>query len=114
MLKLAFGLTPKDNTIRAWGARAILDLRDYSKPFIDLLHDRQDYQSKKDEKTDKKEKTKFVNWINKKGLPFLRKNAWQFDPSEAEQIELTQGNYYILANTNASYGYLYIVAGELS
>jgi len=55
----------------AWGARAILDMRSFPY-FLDILHDRQGWLFKEE---DKKKSDAFIEFLNKKVLPWIKKAA---------------------------------------
>ena len=91
-----------------WGARAILKNR-----VIDILWDRHNMLG-----TDEKAKKALAKWLNSsKGLKALQKLVVQEylcnDEEREIRIEDTKAGYYIVANPNRSYGYLYIGAGKL-
>jgi hypothetical protein len=102
-LSLQFGLQPPAAAIRAWGARAILQ-----GTYIDLLHDRQDVAGERN--------NYFEGWLNTVGLPWLRNHVERIGlrGSEYQRVAHVDGRYAIAANTNSSYGYLYIVAYEVA
>lgn len=94
-----------DPTIPSWGARAI-----YQNSYIDILYDRQSLIGGSES-----DRIKLGDWLNKIGLPALRKlvvteNLYS---DERRFIRFEQGGYYIEANPNKSYGYLYIGAGHV-
>lgn len=94
-----------------WGARAIYVCANYrikgSKDAIDLLGDRQTWKG-----DDEQAKADLLRWINKFGLPELRKwVATKCNGSSSRQLfTYHSGPYYLLASPNASYGYVYIGA----
>jgi hypothetical protein len=102
------------NVVAHWGARAIFTNSDY----IDLLPDRQSLTRPENRGglyTD--DRDPLINWVNKTGLPWLRKEAaQQFDSSSGERrtISFDDGKYHIEADPQGSYGYLYIGAWELA
>ena len=100
-----WGLTI-ENAVRAWGARAIFG----KSGRIELLPDRQSWSP--DEKPD----PGFLHWINKVALPWLRAEVKKRGilPSGRDELELRQDNYVLKATPNASWGYLYIGAGQLA
>jgi hypothetical protein len=52
-------------------------------------------------------------WINKKGLPFLRKESRRLSSDESHVVTLDDGQFHIEASPQASYGYLYLRAWQL-
>lgn len=106
-LQIEWGLNPIPESARgAWGARAIL-----KQQYLDLLWDRQSFDQGK---LSEREKDGLVNWINKTGLPKLRKhivkNRWKNDSEEV--FELNQDNYHLRASCRKSHGYCYISAWQ--
>lgn len=99
--------------VATWGARAI-----YTGQQIDLLPDRQCWYSptvETDEVNDfggSVPLARLREWINTKGLPFLRKQAHTLYPDENRTVTFNDGPFHIEANPQASYGYLYIRAWE--
>ena len=107
-----------------WGARAIYQrvwvnekhgkrMVETLKATFDLLNDRQTFIRAESVTDD--DKAAFVTWLNKTGLPKMRKAveaAW-LEGSSSELIEVVDGGYKIAASPNASYGYLYINAMPL-
>jgi hypothetical protein len=95
-----------------WGARAILQQR-----FIDIVWDRQGWNlltidELRTERERKAKLTLLTKWVNKKGLPWLRKQVekqW-IDGSDTIVLTLDDGLFHIEASPQASYGYLYIRA----
>jgi len=98
-----FGRQPPATALRAWGARAI-----YQNLAIDLVWDRQSWQP------DEKPPAAFEEWVNKVGLPWLRKEckARYLRGDSSEVLSFSDGAYTIEACPNRSFGYLYIVAYE--
>ena len=94
-----------DGALHAWGARAIYD---WHTCYIDLLPDRQSWEPEPDKA--------LLAWINRKGLPWLRKTVKKARPSSnsEEVFELVEGDYVLRASCRASYGYLYIGAAQLA
>lgn len=89
---------------RYWGARAIY--KGYSADYyIDLLRDRQSGRGVDNA---------FLDWINNRALPWLRKEVKRavLEPHKREEVVLREFKYELKANTNASHGYLYIGAAE--
>tara|TARA_Y100000593_G_scaffold14224_1_gene26925 strand:+ start:407 stop:811 length:405 start_codon:yes stop_codon:yes gene_type:complete len=91
-----------------WGARAIYGPRTYY--MVDLLPDRQTWEADTDD--DKA----LADWLKDHGMPWLRKTAEEkkLPISEPQEIKLISddGRFELRANTNGSYGYLYIGAIE--
>lgn len=97
-----------------WGARAIFESgrregsgkkMKYVPPYVDLVHDRQTFVGE-----DHPRKEVFLEWLNKVGLPAVRR--WAADVSGDSQLKFAYMNqeFVIKASPNASYGYLYIGA----
>lgn len=99
---------PIGNHRRYWGARAIL-----ARSEIDLLPDRQSVVL--DEPLSKADRA-FMDWVNKKGLPWLRKHVRSSGlcPDSYARLKFEDGRFVIEATPNGSYGYLYIGAAELN
>lgn len=109
----------KGRIAATWGARAI-----YTNRVIDLLPDRQSWHLDGFSEDDadptsveyenrRRALAPLSRWIDKKGLPFLRREAKQFlSPDSNEMVKLDDGNFHIEASPQASYGYLYIRAWE--
>lgn len=106
------------NITSTWGARAIF--RDH---YIDLLPDRQSWEAADFSEDDSdptsveyEEKIAAIaplrTWINKVGLPFLRKEAKTLYQDDNKTIAMDDGKFHIEANPQRSYGYLYIRAWE--
>jgi hypothetical protein len=95
-----------------WGARAI-----YRQQFIDLLPDRSSWHVPGDPEVEQNESRDAIkrlgDWIDKKGLPFLREESKRLYPSEARVVTLDDGQFHIEASPQRSHGYLYIRAWEL-
>jgi hypothetical protein len=128
-----FGLPVPEGVkpVRAWGARAILGNervvkrvkrkgrtvgRDYdTKVTIDMVGDRSQYRGPDITAPEAKA---FFKWIDKTGLPELRKAADEAGLTPDEDRPITVGKtgdgpkYTLVANPRKSYGYLYIVAWE--
>jgi hypothetical protein len=94
-----FGIRTEDKFKAWWGARAIFTNR-----FVDLLHDRQSWEG------EEKEKKALEKWLNKTGLPKIRKLASSLDTRDHEEVRFEDDKHVIVANPRASYGYLYIGA----
>lgn len=103
----------------AWGARAI-----YSGRQIDLLHDRQSWYvdgfsiddndpSSTRYGARQQAMKPLMSWINKVGLPFLRKESKTLDPDESRVVSRDDGLFHIEASPQRSFGYLYIGAWQL-
>jgi hypothetical protein len=109
-----FGIKPNTPKHIWWGARALykgnffqgkkLDTRQGAYVF-ELLRDRQQMIGGTE-----KERAKFEKWINKKGLPALRKLVKKLSimPSEAQEILFELDGYLVVANPKKSHGYLFI------
>jgi hypothetical protein len=96
-----------------WGARAIF--KGCSDNYlIDLLRDRQSSKGFEDSDVSEQDRQAFMNWLNKRALPWLRTEVKRRHLSTdiAEEIVFQEWKYELRANTNASYGYLYIGAVE--
>jgi cytoskeleton bundling-enhancing protein CbeA and related proteins len=106
-----FGIKPETPKHIWWGARAIYkrntnERTSRKEPHtIELLWDRQQMEGGTDE-----ERKKFSEWVNKKGLPALRKKLAEayLTPSDDKEIKIELGGYVIVANPRRSFGYLYI------
>lgn len=87
-----------------WGARAIYEGSKYGY-MIDLLPDRQTWVT--EEKNSNLEK-----WLNEYGIKWLKEEVKdkRLLVSEPQEIRRTHGNFELRANTNGSFGYLYIGA----
>jgi hypothetical protein len=97
-----FGLCAPEGTETFWGCRAIF--RDGT---IDIVWDRT--SSDGDLKASGLEK-----WLNEQALPYLRHLAAHDDdfpqPNEYRSVEVFGDGFYLRANPQRSYGYLYIGA----
>ncbi len=74
---------------------------------IDIPWDRQDFIGPADERK------ALSTWINKVGLPLLRKACQneQWSPPDGErEVRIGQDGYTLVANPRKSHGYLYIAA----
>ena len=91
--------------VSTWGARAI-----YTGQHIDLLCDRQSMSTVME--NDEAARLRLQTWVNKTGLPYLRKQTKNLYQDEDRTIELTDGSFHIEANPQRSYGYLYIRAWQ--
>ena len=100
-----------DKIAVTWGARAI-----YKNQIIDLPPERVTWTVPGQELNIENHK-RLVNslsqWINAKGLPFLRKEARTLYPDECRTVALDEGLYHIEASPQSSWGYLYIRAWKL-
>ncbi len=127
LLNLDWGLQPPPDAVLAWGARAIYRLATRDEKFfangkrrkqpksvtsacIDLLWDRQSLALTAE--ADGKDAKALTTWIDKVGLPNLRKLCEdQFLTSDSEDhVEFERDGYAMKASPRASYGYLYITA----
>jgi hypothetical protein len=107
-----FGL-PVAGKGRYWGARAIYS--GYAHNYhIDLLPDRQHVEPDSDADPDPKARKAFFRWVDKVGLPWLRKEVKRkaLGQDSGEMLSFRDGRYRIHACCNCSYGYLYIGARE--
>jgi hypothetical protein len=89
-----------------WGARAIY--KGYPYYDIDLLSDRQTFEGTSN--------NAFGVWLNRRALPWLKAEVKRLSlcTDEAQEIVFREFKYELRANTNGSYGYLYIGAIEHS
>ena len=99
-----------EGTKTFWGCRAILDARG-SKPYVDFIHDRQSIAGEKEEMKS------LSGWLNSGILRAAFKKADQLFASgrirsdqRQEFILYEDDRGIVLANPNASYGYLYVSA----
>lgn len=105
---MPFGLWSelKDETKVAWGARGIV-----KHGAVSLLHDRQDWKGDEDERRD------FSKVLNSGALPkaieeaerLLRRGDMRSDKRKLFTL-YEDDQCRIVGNTNASYGYLYLLA----
>jgi hypothetical protein len=123
-LPLAWGLQPPPEAQIAWGGRAIYKLQDNptirrggrvvsrasTTASIDIPHDRQSGAFTPG--VTERDRKLFDIWLNKKGLPELRRACVkQYVTSDSnDEITVEQDKYRLKASPRASYGYLYIVA----
>jgi len=84
----------------AWGARAIL-----KRGVVDLVHDRMDAAFVDDDA-----KAVFVAWLNGAGKKWLNATAEGMHGDEYKLFSHDDGPFHMRANTNKSYGYLYVSA----
>lgn len=117
-LRVPWGLQPPADAIVAWGARAIYERvpsvqagRKYAPGYytFSTLPDRRGLVG-----GDETAQRALCAWLSKKGLPALTKlvKAGGPSPDERCEIRVEDGDYVIVANPNASYGYLYIGAWQ--
>jgi len=92
-------LVPED-AVAAWGARAIL--RNY---VLDMPPDRMNAAFEDDTS-----KQVFLMWLNTRCAKWLEAVARQARGDEAELFSFDDGPFHMRANTNKSYGYLYVTA----
>ena len=104
--RLAWGLQPDVPCVAAWGARAILQDDWRGGLNIDILHDRQDTTGPKPDLH------RLCEWCNHTGLPILRKRIKELgiQPRDRTLVVVERPGLRLIANPNASYGYLYICA----
>lgn len=98
----SWGIPAPEGAKVSWGARAI-----YTAPTgIDLLWDRQSMDGLEEDRA------ALSKWINKTGLPGLKKvlKSDYLASDENREVEFKGGGYVIRANPRASHGYLYIGA----
>ena len=106
MSMFRFGYKMAENRVGYWGARAIYKgSRDNY--WVDLLPDRQSGEDISDE---------FMEWLQQTAVPWLKKEVKEqrVSTSTPKELCLNDGNFELKANTNGSYGYLYIGAVELA
>jgi len=104
---------PIEGKGRYWGARAIY--HGYAHGYyIDLLPDRQTFEPASDADPDMKARKQFFKWIEKKALPWLRKEVKRqaLGQDSYQVLEFREGNRVLQACPNGSYGYLYIGVRE--
>lgn len=104
--RLQWGLQPDVPCVAAWGARAIMEGNGHGGYRLDILHDRQAVAGPK------AELHKLCTWCNDTGLPLLRKriNELGIQSDERRLVVVERPGLRLIANPNASYGYLYICA----
>ena len=103
-----FGRPIEGEQVRHWGARAIYS--GYPRYDVDLLADRQSGTNLEGD-----DAKPFMVWLNKTALPWLRKQMkkeLQWGTDSKEVTRLTEGDFYLEATCNGSYGYLYVGAVE--
>lgn len=107
---LEWGLQPKGDFVAAWGTRALY--HDQPSAYarrgyvFDILWDRQSsFGNEKDRKA-------LESWLNKKGLPALRKalKSKSVRSSSNTEVEVSEGRFKLRASPRGSHGYLYMVA----
>lgn len=106
---MSWGLSPGNRGSAAvvwWGARAIYDSRSCD---IDLLWDRMAWNGLGEGKEPPKD---LAQWIDKKGLPKLRKLVKKHcvDGNEDFNLVVQSDEFALVANPRKSCGYLYIGA----
>ena len=97
-----WGIKAPEGVATHWGARAI-----YKAPTgIDLLWDRQSMDGLQ------ADREALSKWINKTGLPGLKKllKKEYLASDEMREVEFREGGYVIKANPRSSHGYLYLGA----
>lgn len=98
-----FGRRPSQHGIAvAWGARAI-----FNSGGIDLLPDRQSWSD-----SDSEALSRLQNWINGKGLPWLRAETKGLSPAASSVLIHDEGEFHLEASPQQSHGYLYIGAWQ--
>ena len=102
-----FGYTMPKPRVNYWGARAIYNGHPYYN--VDLLCDRQSCEGEPGDS-----QKAFMRWVNKVGLPWLRKEVKRIGMTTYDHTELifADDRYQLRATCNGSYGYLYIGAAE--
>lgn len=106
-----FGYPALENSLLAWGARAIFHPSDTFP--LDILWDRQGHKFDRD--TQKDAYRQFADFINQAVLPKLQELAHCFDPSDHEKLVWHfewphDPNMVVVAtgSPNGSYGYFYL------
>ena len=104
--KLEWGLQPDREFVCAWGARAILEQDHAGWCRVDILHDRQSVDGSKEDLR------RLVDWVNDTAVPLVRKRIREegIEPRDRVLIEIDRPGLRLIANPNASYGYLYLCA----
>jgi len=100
-----WGIPAPESAKVSWGVRAI-----YSPPAgIEILFDRQGVSGE-----DEKERKRLIDWVNKEGLPGLKKILKKdfLGQDERRIVEFKGGGYVLKASPQGSYGYLYVGAWE--
>lgn len=112
-----FGLplheVPRSMTVPSlhWGARAIFKpALGRSSYVVELLSDRMSFSPQA--LIDHKGRKQFVRWLDKKGLPTLRKEIYASSLGVEDQrlVIIQKDGFTLLANPLASHGYLYLIA----
>jgi hypothetical protein len=103
-----WGLKPEKELPYCWGARTI-----FRPPTdIDILWDRQQMVGGTEE-----ERKKLSDWLNKKGIAALKKHLKKHylggADSHTETVTDMKAGFFIAANPQRSYGYLYLCAGPI-
>jgi len=93
---------PQEGIAAAWGARAI-----FHTPSIQLLPDRQSWSDSNPDA-----RTRLQQWINEKGLLWLRNEAKGLSPISSSVLIHDDGDCHLEASPQRSGGYLYIGAWE--
>ena len=109
---LTFGYRYPEGTKAAWGARAILDARGKER-YVDFLHDRQSFVG-----YGTPEGEALKSWLNEEGAYRKLRDAadnmfktYKINSDQREEYVLYEDEKgIVLANPNASYGYLYVSA----
>ena len=102
-----FGYTMDGPQVGYWGARAIYQ-GSYYDYYVDIVANRcsgKEGMEISDE---------FLAWLNETAIPWLRKEVkeQQLSIATPKLLTLEDGRFELKANTNGSYGYLYIGAIE--
>lgn len=99
--KPEWGIYPEDFRPRIyWGARAII-----TEGFVDLLPDRQSFQSEAD--VGKDERDEFFAWVNMQALPYLNRRIKEHNTAHIE-YKSRDDRYVCIAEDRNSGGYIYI------
>jgi hypothetical protein len=113
-----WGRSIPEDAVCGWGARAIWQ---GSRPYVDLLPDRQAWSVEQPNMTDAERTAAIVkmtplkNWLDTTGLKWLHKAAAEDfvgSTSENRTISFDDGVFHIEANPQGSCGYLYIAAWQ--
>ena len=100
-----WGIQAPESVKVSWGARAI-----YAVPAsIDIVPDRQGLRAGEEKEN---ENEALIDWINKKGLPGLKKilRGEHLSREERRIVEFKSDGYVLKASPQGSYGYLYLGA----
>jgi len=118
-----WGLPAPDGTPVSWGARAIYSPSSYREegygknrrtvndgPIVDILGDRQGFNGE-----DREAVLALQAWLNTRGLKALRERLKldYLDVAARRDVRVERGAYVLIANPNASYGYLYLGAWKI-